>query len=306
MELFEALARITNRIWKDEPLNKHTTFRIGGAADILLIPETEEELISAVRLLRQAEMPYFFMGNGSNLLVSDQGYRGVVVKTIGLNKISVQEQSLTAAAGAMMSKTASAAEKHQLSGFEALSGIPGTVGGAVTMNAGAYGSEIRDILLDTRYLDGEEIKILSAEAHQFSYRHSFFFGKPYCILSSRFSLQEGNQEHIRQKTAEYTQLRVSKQPLQYPSAGSTFKRPEGYFAAKLIEDCGLRGKRIGGACVSEKHSGFLLNDRGATCEEMLRLIEFVKEEVLRQTGVELETEIFIVQENWRGVLSCGS
>lgn len=302
MEIYQKLRSVTKNILKEEPMKKHTSFQIGGPADLMLIPETTQEVIEISRVLTEMETPHFFMGNGSNLLVSDKGYRGVVVKTTGLNEISVEKDGMTVSAGVILSKAANVLLKNGLAGFEALSGIPGTVGGAVCMNAGAYGSEIKDVLIETTYLDGDQIKTINGQQHDFSYRHSFFSGMPYCILSSRLKLEPGNPDEIKEKMADYTQRRVSKQPLNLPSAGSTFKRPEGSFASKLIEDCGLKGTRIGGACVSEKHSGFLVNDRGATCEDMLRLIELVQQTVYKQFGVKLELEVKTIEEDWKGVL----
>ncbi len=305
MGIFESLQRVTKNIWQEEPMKNHTTFRIGGPADFLIVPEHPQELVEVSRILQETNTPYFFMGNGSNLLVSDRGYRGAVIQTTRLCDMAIQENRVSLGCGVMMSKAANLMLQNSLTGFEALSGIPGTIGGAVCMNAGAYGSEMKDIVLTTDYFDGTEIRTLSSEQHEFSYRHSFFSGKPYCILSVTLQLAPGNGEEIREKTAEYTRCRVAKQPLQLPSAGSTFKRPEGYFAAKLIEDCGLKGKRIGDACVSEKHSGFLVNLGQATCDDMLRLIDLVKEEVFRQFQVELELEIKTVAEDWKGVLAIG-
>ncbi len=303
MEVFENLQKVTKNIWRQEPMKKHTTFQIGGPADALIVPEHPQELVEISRILRETQTPYFFMGNGSNLLVSDKGYRGAVIKTTRLCDIAVRGNQVSLGCGVMMSKAASVMLKNSLTGFEALSGIPGTVGGAVCMNAGAYGSEMKDVVMSTEYLDGDEVKVLSPEQHRFSYRKSFFSGKPFCILSVTLQLQEGIGQEIRAKTAESTRCRVAKQPLQLPPAGSTFKRPEGYFAAKLIEDCGLKGRRIGDACVSEQHSGFLVNLGQATCDDMLRLIDLVKEEVFRQFHVELELEVKTVEEHWGGVLS---
>ena len=302
MKIYEQLCKVTEQILRDEPLEKHTSFQIGGPADIVVIPQSEDELIAVNSILWKSQTPYFFMGNGSNLLVSDKGYRGVVVKTTGLHDISAEEDIVTVSAGVLMSKTANVLQRSGLSGFEALSGIPGTVGGAVCMNAGAYGTEIKDILVQTRFLDGEEIKTLDGTQHEFSYRHSFFSDKPYCVISSKLKLTPCDPVQIKQKMMEYTQRRVTKQPLNLPSAGSTFKRPPGFYASKLIEDCGLKGTRVGGASVSEKHSGFLVNDQGATCDEMLRLIELVKQTVYKKFGVELELEVKLVDENWKGVL----
>ncbi len=303
MGVLENLQRVTKNIWQEEPMKKHTTFQIGGPADFLIVPEHPQELVDICRILQASHTPYFFMGNGSNLLVSDKGYRGAVVKTTRLCDIAVQGTKVSLGCGVMMPKAASVMLQNSLAGFEALSGIPGTVGGAVCMNAGAYGSEMRDVVLTTDYFDGAEIKTISGSEHEFSYRHSFYSNKPYCILTVTLQMTPGISEEIRQKTAEYTQSRVSKQPLHLPSAGSTFKRPEGYYAAKLIEECGLKGKRIGDACVSEKHSGFLVNLGQATCDDMLRLMDLVKEEVFRQFHVELEPEIKIVPEDWQGVLA---
>ena len=276
-----------------EPMSKHTSFRIGGPADLFVQPANEEELWNALHLARQEKVPFFIMGNGSNLLVSDEGFRGMILHTGGMLKdISVEGDVIYAQAGALLSTVAKTALEHGLAGMEFAAGIPGTLGGAVCMNAGAYGGEMKDILLDAEVLtqEGERL-VLPVEELDLSYRHSVIFEKNYVVLAAHIRLSRGDTAEIKNRMNELAGARRDKQPLEYPSAGSTFKRPEGYFAGKLIQDAGLKGYTVGGAQVSEKHSGFVINRGGATAEEVRFLIRQVQQKVRSQFGVELEPEV---------------
>lgn len=276
-----------------EPMSKHTSFRIGGPADFFVQPANEEELWNALHLARQEKVPFFIVGNGSNLLVSDEGFRGMILHTGGMLKdISVEGDVIYAQAGALLSTVAKTALEHGLAGMEFAAGIPGTLGGAVCMNAGAYGGEMKDILLDAEVLtqEGERL-LLPVEELDLSYRHSVIFEKNYVVLAAHIRLSRGDTAEIKNRMNELAGARRDKQPLEYPSAGSTFKRPEGYFAGKLIQDAGLKGYTVGGAQVSEKHSGFVINRGGATAEEVRFLIRQVQQKVRSQFGVELEPEV---------------
>lgn len=276
-----------------EPMSKHTSFRIGGPADLFVQPANEEELWNALHLARQEKVPFFIVGNGSNLLVSDEGFRGMILHTGGMLKdISVEGDVIYAQAGALLSTVAKTALEHGLAGMEFAAGIPGTLGGAVCMNAGAYGGEMKDILLDAEVLtqEGERL-VLPVEELNLSYRHSVIFEKNYVVLAAHIRLSRGDTAEIKNRMNELAGARRDKQPLEYPSAGSTFKRPEGYFAGKLIQDAGLKGYTVGGAQVSEKHSGFVINRGGATAEEVRFLIRQVQQKVRSQFGVELEPEV---------------
>lgn len=276
-----------------EPMSKHTSFRIGGPADLFVQPANEEELWNALHLARQEKVPFFIVGNGSNLLVSDEGFRGMILHTGGMLKdISVEGDVIYAQAGALLSTVAKTALEHGLAGMEFAAGIPGTLGGAVCMNAGAYGGEMKDILLDAEVLtqEGERL-VLPVEELDLSYRHSVIFEKNYVVLAAHIRLSRGDTAEIKNRMNELAGARRDKQPLEYPSAGSTFKRPEGYFAGKLIQDAGLKGYTVGGAQVSEKHSGFVINRGGATAEEVRFLIRQVQQKVRSQFGVELEPEV---------------
>lgn len=278
---------------EQEPMSKHTSFRIGGPADLFVQPANEEELWNALHLARQEKVPFFIVGNGSNLLVSDEGFRGMILHTGGMLKdISVEGDVIYAQAGALLSTVAKTALEHGLAGMEFAAGIPGTLGGAVCMNAGAYGGEMKDILLDAEVLtqEGERL-VLPVEELDLSYRHSVIFEKNYVVLAAHIRLSRGDTAEIKNRMNELAGARRDKQPLEYPSAGSTFKRPEGYFAGKLIQDAGLKGYTVGGAQVSEKHSGFVINRGGATAEEVRFLIRQVQQKVRSQFGVELEPEV---------------
>ena len=288
--LFEGINVYTN-----ESMKKHTTFRIGGNADYFLIPENTSELQSAIKICRANNIPYFILGNGSNILVSDKGIEGAVISTEKLNTIEVYEDTIYAQAGAKLSKTASIAAENSLSGFETLSGIPGTVGGAVFMNAGAYGGEIKDVALEVYAIDenGNEKTFSNSECN-FGYRSSVFSSGEYIITGAKFRLRTKYKDEITAQMRDYAERRRDRQPLSFPSAGSTFKRPEGYFAGKLIQDSGLRGFAIGGAAVSEKHCGFVVNTGNATCSDVVNLIDYIKKCVYEKFGVMLHEEVRII------------
>ena len=276
-----------------EPMASHTTFRIGGPADYFVMPETAEELAEVLKLCKEEGVPYFILGNGSNLLVGDKGFRGVVIQLYkNFDGLQIEGATVTAKAGAMLIRVAKEAGKAGLTGLEFASGIPGTIGGAMVMNAGAYGGEMKDVVKAVTVLtkDGE-IKTLTGEEMNFRYRGSVVEDEGYIVLEAVMELQHGNLEDIQARIEELSVQRKTKQPIEYPSAGSTFKRPEGYFAGKLIQDSGLRGYRVGGAKVSEKHCGFVINAGGATAADVMQLMQDVSEKVKNQFGVTLEPEV---------------
>lgn len=281
-----------------EPMSLHTTFKTGGPADLFLMPRTPTQLKESIKVLRQAEIPYYILGNGSNLLVGDKGYRGAMIQLYSrMQRIRVSEEEMFVECGALLSAVAAEAADASLEGFAFASGIPGTFGGAVVMNAGAYGGEIKDVLVSADVLTQDmEILTLSAEELDLSYRHSIVPEKGYIVLGGVLRLKKGNKEKIKEEMAELAQQRREKQPLQYPSAGSTFKRPAGYFAGKLISDAGLKGRTVGGAQVSKKHAGFLINKGGATTQDILDLILICQSTVMEKFGVKLETEVKFIGE----------
>lgn len=276
-----------------EPMKKHTTFRIGGEADYFVMPRTKEEVKQTVAVCREEQAPYSIVGNGSNLLVSDAGYRGVVIQIFKeMSRAEAEGTRIRAQAGASLAKIAGIALEAGLCGFEFAAGIPGTLGGACVMNAGAYGGEMKDVLVNVTVLDEEgRIVTIDKEHLELGYRTSVIAKKGYVVLEAELELQEGNPEEIRTLMDELKDKRTSKQPLEYPSAGSTFKRPEGYFAGKLIQDAGLRGFRVGDAMVSEKHCGFVINAGEASAAEVDSLMKQVSERVQAQFGVTLEPEV---------------
>ena len=283
---------------ENEPLAAHCTFKIGGPADVFILPESEAQLCAAVALCKAEAVRYYLLGNGSNILFADEGYRGAVIDTTALKTELrfADTVQVTAGAGLKLSALCTAALEHGLTGLEFAYGIPGTVGGAVYMNAGAYGGEMKDVLTTVRYLAAEgEVREVPAAELDLRYRHSIFEENSGCILSAQFHLQPGNAADIRAKMDELMAKRVEKQPLDKPSAGSTFKRPAGAFAAALIDQCGLRGYRHGGAAVSDKHCGFVVNLGGATCADVLALCDEVRAIVKEKTGYDLEKEIRVVR-----------
>ena len=276
-----------------EPMKNHTTFRIGGPADALALPKTPEEVAEVVRFCHEHAQPYYVLGNGSNLLVSDEGYRGIVLQLYrNFNDIQVNGEMITVQSGAMLAAVARTAYQNGLTGLEFASGIPGTIGGAVVMNAGAYGGEMKHVLREVTVLtkDGEVLAI-PAKALELGYRTSVIPKNGWIVLGAVLQLKKGDPEQILARMEELKEQRITKQPLDLPSAGSTFKRPEGYFAGKLIMDAGLRGFTVGGAQVSEKHCGFVVNRGDATAADVWELICEVKHRVKEMTGVELEPEV---------------
>ena len=284
-------------IFMEEPMKKHTTFRVGGPADVLVQPD-ETALAAILALCRQYYVPYSFIGNGSNLLVGDKGIRGVVIEmTEPMGNIEVHGTRITAQAGAMLSKIANTAASNGLGGMEFAAGIPGSVGGAVVMNAGAYGGEMKDIIERVYVLDENGAQLeLDRTALNLGYRHSCIPEKKYIVTKVVLELVPRDEAEIRSKMKELNEKRAEKQPLQYPSAGSTFKRPEGYFAGKLIMDAGLRGYQVGGAQVSEKHCGFVINKGDATAADICQLMQDVADKVQAQFGVVLEPEVKMIGE----------
>lgn len=285
------------KVAESEPMSRHTTFRIGGPAKVFVSPDNIEKIIKTIELLKNEKCDYFILGNGSNLLVADEGYDGIVVSTESLKDLNIEREDgdetyIYAEAGVMLSRAAVLALESSLTGFEFAGGIPGTVGGAVSMNAGAYGREIKDVIVSADVLmsDGTVVKLTKDEL-ELSYRNSIVQKEKMIVLSAEFALKKGNKSEILDKMKDFSQRRRDKQPLEYASAGSTFKRPEGYFAGKLIDDAGLRGYRVGNVMVSEKHCGFVVNMGGGTCEEAKAVINHVREEVEKQFGVTLEMEV---------------
>jgi UDP-N-acetylmuramate dehydrogenase len=287
------------KILFDEPMKNHTSFKIGGPADVLIIPEKEEEIVDAIRFCREHQIKHFIMGNGTNLLVKDSGIRGVVIKVAnGFDRIDVVGEKVICQSGALLSKVAKYALKHSLTGFEFASGIPGTIGGAIAMNAGAYGGEMKDVVSKVKALDrNNNIVELTNEEMNFRYRGSLVSDENLVVLGVELNLKKGDYSSIEAKMEDLTDRRVSKQPLEYPSAGSTFKRPEGYFAGKLIEDAGLRGVRYGDAQVSEKHCGFVINVGEATFDHVITLIRMIQKVVYDKFNVKLEPEVKIIGDD---------
>ena len=281
----------------NEPMMKHTSFRAGGAARWFAVPETAEELKAVLAACRKADTPWYVIGNGSNLLVSDKGFPGVIISTDKFDRLEVNGTEITVGAGVMLSKLANTAYKAGLPGLEFAAGIPGTVGGACVMNAGAYGSEMINVLKSVTVLTPEgTVETLPAESLELGYRTSVIPKKGYLVLEAVMSLTEGNMEESKALMDDLAFRRKDKQPLEFPSAGSTFKRPAGHFAGKLIEDCGLKGFTVGGAQVSEKHAGFVINKGGATASDIYNLCKEVEKRVKAEFGVSLEMEVKLLGE----------
>lgn len=295
IDFLESIVAAEN-ILLEEPMHKHTTFRVGGPAEVFVTVENKEQLEKIIKYLNLVERPYFILGNGSNLLVGDKGYRGVIIRLGGeFNTLKTDGTLLTAGASVLLSAAAREAMENGLTGMEFASGIPGSIGGGVKMNAGAYDGEMRQIVesVQVMYKDGS-ILDLDNETMEFGYRNSVIKNRPYVVLQVSLRLQPGNREEILARMNELAARRKEKQPLEFASAGSTFKRPEGYFAGKLIMDSGLRGARIGGAQISEKHCGFVINDGTATAADIAELIQEVRETVKEKFGVTLEPEVILL------------
>ena len=292
-------------IKENESLKDYNTFKIGGTAELLVMPEDSETLVGLIKLIKENDVDYYFLGNGSNVLISDKHFDGVFIVLSRMNNLTVGGVALDAPplsplikadCGASLNRLAGIARDNSLTGLEFAYGIPGTLGGAVYMNAGAYGGQMSDVVYSSEYLDLDtlEVREITAEAHKFSYRKSIFDEHNFLILSSILKLTKGNKSDIEALMLQNMTARKTKQPLEYPSAGSVFKRGENYFAAKLIEDCGLKGAMVGGAEVSKKHSGFIINKGGASFDDVVNLIEHVKSVVFEQTGIILEREVKII------------
>lgn len=282
----------------NEEMKNHTSFKVGGPADIIVTPKNSDNVLKIIKLCKENNVPYLVIGRGSNLLVRDGGIRGVIIQLTELRNIRVNGELLTADCGAELWDVSEAALKESLTGFEFACGIPGCIGGAVAMNAGAYGPEMKDVIQSALVIDDKnEVVELSNEELELTYRNSIILKKRYVVLKATFKLAKANKEEIKATIDDLQYKRTSKQPLEYPSAGSTFKRPEGYFTGKLIQDCNLKGFSIGGAQVSEKHSGFIINKDRATASDILNLIKHVQDTVFNEYGVELTTEVRIIGED---------
>ena len=281
-------------IFLDEPMSKHTSFKVGGNADLFIKAYSVEEIKSVLKISKENNIPLFVLGNGTNLLVKDEGYKGIILQ-IKLEDIKIDGTNAIVQSGVKNAILSKKLTNNSLTGFEFASGIPGTIGGAIKMNAGAYGSEMKDIIKEVTYLDYQgNIHKIDNEQCEFSYRHSRFFYEKAIILEARLELEIGKKEEIEDKIKELLKQRKEKQPLEYPNAGSTFKRGENYITAKLIDECGLKGYSIGGAQVSEKHAGFIINKNNATTKDILDLIKYVQTKVKEKTGYNIELEIEII------------
>ena len=294
---------ITEKIAKenilmDEPMKKHTSFKIGGNADFFVRAKDEEEVRFVLEICKKNDIPLTIVGNGSNLLISDEGIRGIVLK-INIDKVLIENDTVTAGAGVPLAKLAFQLLNESLSGFEFASGIPGTIGGAIRMNAGAYGSEFKDIVIETKCMNYDgKIVILNNDQQKFEYRKSIFKDEKYIILETKLQLTRVEDNSvIKEKMDEFKKSRMEKQPIEFPSAGSTFKRGTDFITAKLIDECGLKGYSVGGAKVSEKHAGFVINTGNATYKDVLELISIIKYEVLKKFGKEIELEIETIGES---------
>jgi UDP-N-acetylmuramate dehydrogenase len=294
----EQFRSVSQQLLENEPMNNHTTFKIGGNADMFVSIRSVQELASLLKLAKKENVPVTVIGNGSNLLVGDNGIRGLVIEIgSGLADCEINGNIIVAQAGILLSRLASEAAKVNLSGLEELSGIPGTLGGGIYMNAGAYGGELKNVIKSVTYVDDDgETHTVSGKDCEFGYRKSIFTSGGKYVVSAEIELENGDEAEIRSKMAEYKKRRTEKQPLSYPSAGSTFKRPEGYFAGGLIEQAGLKGFSIGGAKISELHAGFVINDGGATAADVLAVIEHTKKVVNEKFGVLLEPEVKCIGE----------
>lgn len=296
-EIYKQLLEVgikEENILLDEPMSLHTSFKVGGKADIFIKAYLVEEIKSILKISKENNIPLFILGNGTNLLVKDEGYRGIVLQ-IKLDDIQINETEVIVQSGIKNAILSKKLLDSSLTGFEFASGIPGTIGGAIKMNAGAYGSEMKDIVEEVTYLDYEgNIHTIKNEECEFSYRHSRFFNDKAIILETKLNLEKGNKQEIQEKVTELAKQRKEKQPLEYPNAGSTFKRGENFITAKLIDECSLKGYSIGGAQVSEKHAGFIINKGNATSKDILDLIEHVQKVVEEKMGEQIKLEIEII------------
>lgn len=286
-----------SQMYENAKMSEHINFRVGGPVDILLTPNTKQQIIETIKICKENNIPFYVLGNGSNVLVKDSGIRGVVIKLSEFDNIVREGNIIKAESGALLKDVSDEALKASLTGFEFACGIPGSVGGAVFMNAGAYDGEISFVIKEAEVMNQQgDVLTLSKDELELGYRTSIIMKKNYIIISATFSLKQGVKDNIEGRVSELTKKREEKQPLEFPSAGSTFKRPEGHFAGKLIEDAGLRGFTLGGAAVSGKHCGFIINKSNATAKDILDLIEYVQKEVKKQFDVDLYPEVRIIGE----------
>ncbi|SES43290.1 UDP-N-acetylmuramate dehydrogenase [Salipaludibacillus aurantiacus] len=298
--IYEELITICSEenVLKHEPMSKHTLTQIGGKADLFVIPETHEQVAEIVRLRNKHDLPFMLLGNGSNMIVRDGGLRGLVLHLARLSDLKVEGTQLIAQGGANIKDASQLALKHGLTGLEFACGIPGSIGGAMVMNAGAYGGEVKDVIDHVKVVtQGGELLTLQKDELELDYRTSIIGKKKYIVLEAVFNLEEGDPAQIKETMADLTYKRESKQPLEFPSVGSVFKRPPGYFAGKLIQDSGLQGKGVGGAEVSTKHAGFIVNKNSCTATDYIATIEMVRNKVKENFGVDLELEAKIVGED---------
>lgn len=283
-----------SNIFVNEKMSKHTSFKVGGTADFFIIANNVKELIYILRLAKELKIKTYIIGNGTNVIVKDEGFRGIIIK-LNFKNLKIEEDKIIAGAGVSVALLSEYAYRSQIKGYEFISGIPGTVGGAVKMNAGAYGSEIKDILISTTYLDEKyNIKEIINDEHEFSYRKSIFEHKKWIILESTFKVEKGNKEEIKQKRQEIAEARKQKQPLDMPNAGSIFKRGEDCLPAKLIDEAGLKGYEIGGAQVSKKHAGFIVNTGNASTQDIIDLIKHIQATIKEKFNKDLELEVIII------------
>lgn len=284
------------QILKDEPMKLHTSFKVGGNAEYFVKAKNINELKEILKYVKEDKIPLFIIGNGSNLLVKDNGVKGIVLK-LDFDDYKVEDDVITVQAGMAVSRLSRKALENNLSGLEFLCGIPGTIGGAIKMNAGAYGSEMKDVVIESTYIDKDgKIYTINNEEHKFDYRKSIFSKNDWIVLETKVKLTKSTNEEIISKMNEFTKSRIEKQPTNYPSAGSTFKRGNGFITAKLIDDAGLKGYKIGGAMISDKHAGFIVNTGNATAKDILQLIDIIKEKLIKEFNVEVELEILVIGE----------
>lgn len=283
-----------SNIFVNENMSKHTSFKVGGVADFFVIVENVKELIFILKLAKQLKIRTYILGNGTNIIVKDSGFRGIIIK-LNFKNLKIEKDKIVAGSGVPVALLSEFAYRHSIEGYEFLSGIPGTIGGAVKMNAGAYGSEIKDVVVTTTYLDEKyNIKTIETKDSKFEYRKSIFFDKKWIIIENTFKISKGNKEEIKQKRTDFMTKRKEKQPLELPNAGSIFKRGENCIPAKLIDEAGLKGHIIGGAQISEKHAGFIVNKGGATAKDIIELIKYTKETIKEKFGEDLELEVIIL------------
>ncbi len=296
IESYNIANRSSVTIKYDEPMDRHTTFRIGGLADLYLVPDSVQSFVDICKIVRDSEVRYYILGNGSNVLFDDEGFDGAIISTSGLSGISVDGNTLSADVGVSLASLCKTARENSLAGLEFAYGIPGSVGGAVFMNAGAYGGEISQVLTESTYLDISDMTVhtIPLSEHGYGYRDSVYKHTDRVILSAKFELATGVKDEINARMSDFMDRRVSKQPLEFPSAGSVFKRYPGRFTGQMIEEAGLKGYTIGGAQISEKHAGFIINRGGATADDVMKLISFIKERILEIYGCELECEMIYV------------